>query len=77
MSSQRVEIDQVKEQLSDLIAAASEGSEIVIVENGKPLARLVPATDTAIYKAYPPAEAEFSSDENSLSWEADGWENVA
>ncbi len=77
MSTQRVSLDQVKEQLSELIAAASEGGEIIIVENGKALARLIPATDEAAYATHPPARAEFSSDQELLAWDADGWENVA
>lgn len=28
------------------------------------------------YKALPPARDEFSSDEEPLSWDAEGWENV-
>ncbi len=75
MSTKRVNIDQAKEHLSDLIATASEGGEVVIVENGKALARLVPATDEAAYTRHPPTE--FSSDEERLAWDADGWENVA
>ena len=77
MSTQRVNLDQVKDQLADLIAAASEGGEVVIVENGKALARLIPATDSAAYKSHPTRTAEFSSDEESLAWDAVGWENVA
>ena len=75
--SQRVNLDQVRDQLSDLITAASEGGEVIIEQNGKPLARLVPATDAAVYRSYPPTASEFSSDEDPLAWEADGWENVA
>lgn len=32
------------------------------------------STDDKAYAAVPPTEAEFSSDEDSLSWDADGWE---
>lgn len=28
------------------------------------------------YRALPPARDEFSSDEDPLSWDAEGWENV-
>jgi prevent-host-death family protein len=44
MPSQTVNIDEAKNQFADLIAAASEGSEVIITQNGKPLVRLVPAT---------------------------------
>ena len=76
MPTQTVNLDDAKDQFSDLIASAAEGSEVVIVENGKALARLIPATDVAAYKAHPPTTSEFLSDEDSLAWEADGWENV-
>ena len=63
--------------MSDLIAAAAEGGEVIIVEDNKPLARLVPATDPTTYNSLPPTSAEFSVEEESLAWDADGWENVA
>jgi prevent-host-death family protein len=77
MTSQRVTIDQAKNQLSDLITTANEGGQVIIEQNGKPVARLVPATDAPVYRSYPPAGSEFSSDEDSLAWDANGWENVA
>ena len=77
MRSERVDIDQVRNQLADLIAFASEGGEVIIVQDGKPLARLIGATDPAAYKSVSPSSAEFSSDEESLAWDADGWEEIA
>lgn len=77
MRTERVNIDQVRKQLTDLIAIASEGGEVIIVQNGKPLARLISATDPAAYKTLSPSYAEFSSDEESLAWDADGWEELA
>ena len=77
MRTQTVSIDEAKTQLSDLIATAQEGGEVVIVDNGKALARLIPATDPAVYKSHPPTTAEFAGDEDALAWDADGWENVA
>lgn len=74
---QRVSIDEAKNQLSDLIAVASEGGEVIIVQDGKALARLVSAADAALYQSLPPARNEFSSEEEPLAWDADGWENVA
>ena len=68
MSTQRANIDQAKDQLADLIATASEGGEVIIVENGKALARLIPATDAAAYESHPIKTAEFSSDEEALAW---------
>jgi prevent-host-death family protein len=77
MRTERVDIDQARIQLADLIAFASEGGEVIIVQDGKPLARLIGATDPAAYKSFSPSHDEFSSDEESLSWEADGWEKIA
>lgn len=77
MRTERVNIDQARSQLADLIAIASEGGEVIIVQDGKPLARLIGATDPALYHSFPPTHAEFSSDEESLAWEADGWEDLA
>lgn len=76
MRTERVDIDQARNQLADLIVFASEGGEVIIVQDGKPLARLIGATDPAVYKALRPGDAEFSSDEDSLAWEADGWEGI-
>ena len=42
MPSQTVNIDEAKSQLADLIAIASQGEEVIIMQDGKPLARLVP-----------------------------------
>ena len=41
MPSQTVNIDEAKSQLADLITIASEGGEVIITQDGKPLARLV------------------------------------
>ena len=77
MRTERVDINQVRNQLADLIAIASEGGEVIIVQDGKPLARLVGATDPVAYKSVAPSAAEFSSDEESLAWDAAGWEEIA
>ena len=77
MSTQRVNLDQARDQLSDLVTAASEGGEFIIEQNGKPLARLVPATDASVYGSYPPTAIEFAADDEALAWDAAGWENVA
>jgi len=77
MRIERVNIEQVPSQLADLIAIASEGGEVIIVQDGKPLARLIGATDPSAYQSLPPGHAEFSSDEESLAWDADGWEELA
>ena len=76
-TSQTVSIDEAKNQLSDLITIASEGGEVIIVQDGKPLARLVSAADAAVYQSLPPTRGEFSTDDEALAWDADGWENVA
>ena len=33
-------------------------------------------SDVEAYRAVPPAQDEFSSDEDTLAWDADGWEDV-
>ena len=77
MRTQTVNLEEAKNQLSDLITIASEGGEVIIVQDGKPLARLVPAADAAVYQSQPPTRNEFSTDDEALAWDADGWENVA
>jgi hypothetical protein len=47
------------------------------VQDGKPLARLIGATDAGAYNSLSPTDTEFSSDEESLAWDADGWEELA
>ena len=32
--------------------------------------------DEAVYRSSPPGPDEFSADEESLAWEAEGWEDV-
>jgi prevent-host-death family protein len=46
MPGQTIDIDEAKSQFADLIAIASEGGEVIITQNGKPVARLVPATQS-------------------------------
>ena len=77
MRTQTIDIDDAKDQLWQLITIVSEGGEVIIVQDGKPLARLVSAADEAVYQALPPARDEFSADEEPLAWEAGDWENVA
>jgi prevent-host-death family protein len=76
MRTERVNIDQARNQLADLVALASEGGEVIIVQDGKPLARLIGANDPSVYKSLSPGTAEFSSGEDSLAWDAEGWEDV-
>lgn len=40
MPTQTVNLDKVEKQLAELLAIVERGSEIVIAQNGKPLARL-------------------------------------
>ncbi len=77
MPTQTVNIEEAKAHLANLLQTASQGGEIVIVDNGRPLARLIPPSDVAAYESHPPTNREFSSDDESLSWDAEGWENVA
>ena len=40
MPTQTVNLDKVEKQLAELLAIVERGSEIVIAQNGKPIARL-------------------------------------
>ena len=40
------------------------------------IARQPGADATAVYSAVPPGRDEFSTDEEPLSWDAEGWEDV-
>jgi prevent-host-death family protein len=77
MRTPRVDIDQARDQLADLIAVASEGGEVIILQDGKPVARLIGATEPAVSKSLARTHTEFSSDEESLAWDAEGWEGIA
>lgn len=44
------------------------------------LLRLIIASsnaDSSIYAASPPSSSEFSTDEDPLAWDSEGWEDVA
>ena len=42
MPNNTVSVDEAKNKLIDLITIASKGGEVIIMQGGKPLARLVP-----------------------------------
>ncbi len=44
MPTQTVNFDKVEKQLAELLAIVEHNGEIVIAQNGKPLARLEPVT---------------------------------
>jgi prevent-host-death family protein len=44
MPSQTVNADEAQSRFADLLAIASNGGEVIITQDGKPLARLVPVT---------------------------------
>ena len=46
MPTQTVNIDKVEKQLADILAAAKNGSEILIKQNGKSVARLTSIDNT-------------------------------
>jgi hypothetical protein len=53
---------------------------ILAPEERERLIRLISSRqdkDASLYGAERPAHEEFSADEESLAWDADGWENVA
>ena len=56
---------------------ALDGGKVRIVKDEEFLVRAIVATDHAVYKSFTPRDAEFSSDEESLDWDADGWEELA
>ena len=35
-----------------------------------------PGADAPVYRSVPPARDEFSTDEEPLAWDAEGWEDV-
>jgi hypothetical protein len=35
-----------------------------------------PGADAAVYRSAPPAHEEFSTDEEPLAWDTEGWEDV-
>ena len=47
MATRAIELGQIGSRLVDLVREAGRGAEIVITEDGEPLARLVPATGNA------------------------------
>jgi antitoxin (DNA-binding transcriptional repressor) of toxin-antitoxin stability system len=74
---ERLDNDQARHQLPELIAIASEDGEVIIMQDGKLGARLIAATDRATYKLISPSHAEFPSAQDSLASDADGWEGLA
>ncbi|CAN5385856.1 hypothetical protein BH10ACI1_BH10ACI1_18170 [soil metagenome] len=44
MPTQTINLDKVEKQLAELLAIVEHNGEIVIAQNGKPLARLEPVT---------------------------------
>ena len=44
MPTQTVNLDKVEKQLADLLVIVETGNEIVIAQNGKPIARLASVT---------------------------------
>ena len=44
MPTQTINLDEVGKQLAELLAIVEDNGEIVIAQNGKPLARLEPVT---------------------------------
>lgn len=47
MPTQTVNVDEAKSQLADLITIAAEGGEVIITQDGKPRARLIPVAQAA------------------------------
>ena len=43
------------------------------------LLRLIvrPKDDAPVYRSVPPSRDEFSADDETLAWDADGWEDIA
>lgn len=44
----QMNVAEAKAKLSELVAAAERGEEVVIARGGRPAVRLVPATETAV-----------------------------
>jgi antitoxin (DNA-binding transcriptional repressor) of toxin-antitoxin stability system len=46
MSSKTIDIHDTQTSLSDLVSLALEGNEVIIAENDKPVARLIPISES-------------------------------
>ena len=46
MSTKTVDISEAKDQLPELVSLVLQGNEIIISEGNKPLARIVPVTES-------------------------------
>lgn len=44
MSSKTVDVQEAQHQLAELLSLAQQGNEVIIAEDNKPIARLVPIT---------------------------------
>lgn len=62
------------EDILPLVASLSDKERARLL---KLIATKAPATDdAAAYRQTPPKAGEFDSDEEPLSWDADGWEGL-
>jgi hypothetical protein len=55
-----------------LVAALSPKERLRLLR----LIAMPQGADESVYRSLPPCPAEFSTDEEPLAWEADGWEDV-
>ena len=55
-----------------LIACLTPGERVRLLR----LITVPAGSDAAAYRAMPPARDEFSSEDEPLAWDAEGWENV-
>jgi hypothetical protein len=61
------------EEIVPLIAGLTPGDRARLL---RMIAASPGVSAAAAYKAVPPGSDEFSSDEDPLQWESDGWEEV-
>ncbi len=80
-----VNVLDARNRLSQLIAAASEGDDVIIAKRGKPIVRLVPVADAPTHSAaaaavwfvknHAPGSARSSAElDQQIAAEREGWE---
>lgn len=68
-----IDLQETQGQLVELLALALKGDEVVITENDKPVARLVPAEETASVRNAPPRKRIAGLNRGSI-WVSDDFD---
>lgn len=64
------------EDLVPIIARLSHDEQVRLAKIALRAAASSSYAETAAYRTAPPGPTEFTSDDEALAWEADGWEGV-